>query len=219
MSIRMVVWGASGHALNVIDMLRLDGRFDIAGLIDDVHPERAGSVFDGLQILGGREQLVHLLNDGVDHIVLAFGNNAARLSLGQRVIAQGFHLVTVIHPSATVARSVTIGTGTVVGAGVVVSPMASIGDSVIVNTLASVGHECVVEDGVSVGPGVRIGGGTRIGRGSQIGIGAALRDHICIGARSVIGAGAVVLKDIPPGVMVYGVPARVIREVDDDANL
>ena len=214
---RLVIWGASGHALNVIDIVRLNHQFEVFGLIDDMEPDRAGDYFDGITILGGRDKLPSLLAEGINQMFLAFGDNAARLEIAELVIGLGFTLVTVIHPCAIVAQSVTIGAGTYVGAEVVIDPFTKIGANVIVNTAASVAHECVVEDGASVGPGVRMGGGARVGRGAQIGIGATLRDHISIGAGCVIGAGAVVVKDIPAGVMAYGVPARIIKEVVNDA--
>lgn len=210
----LVVWGAAGHALNVIDILRLSQQFRIVGLLDDVNPERAGDVFDGLPILGGREQLTRLKADSVDHMILAFGNNAARLAVAELVMARGFSLVTAVHPNATVAASATVGAGTVVEAGAVIDPLARVAANVIVNKLVSLGHESVVRDGASLGPGVLVGGETRICRGAKIGIGATLRDRITIGAGSVIGAGAVVLKDVPAGVVAYGVPATVMDELN-----
>jgi UDP-N-acetylbacillosamine N-acetyltransferase len=98
-------------------------------------------------------------------------------------------------------------------AGSVVNPGATLGRNVIVNTCASVDHDCVLEDGVHISPGAHLGGGVTVGRGTWIGIGAVVRDHVMIGAGVTIGAGAVVVKDIPDGVMAYGVPARVVKEI------
>jgi acetyltransferase EpsM len=84
---------------------------------------------------------------------------------------------------------------------------------VIVSTGATVDHESVVEDGAHLSPGVRLAGRVHVGRGAWLGLGAAVIDEIRIGARTVVGAGAVVVRDLPPGVVAFGVPARVVREV------
>jgi UDP-N-acetylbacillosamine N-acetyltransferase len=211
---RVVIWGASGHALVVADILRLEGR-EVAGFIDDVNAERRGQEFAGARVLGGRECLNGLRTDGVRAIVIAVGNCAARLQLGDAVRQHGFELARAVHPRAVVAADVTIGAGTVVCAGAVVNPGSSIAESVIVNTSATVDHECVIADGAHVGPGVHLGGRVRVGRGAWVGIGATVSDRVVIGAESVVGAGAVVLNDVPRRVVAFGVPARVVRDVGE----
>jgi acetyltransferase EpsM len=125
----------------------------------------------------------------------------------------GFYLATAIHPRAIVAADVSIGAGTVIVAGSVVNPGAHIGENVIINTCASIDHECIIEDGVHICPGVRLGARVRVGRAAWIGIGATIKDRVHIGPGSLIGVGAVVLSDIPGGVVAYGVPARIVREM------
>ncbi len=210
---RLVVWGTGGHALVVSDIVRAEGRYELAGFIDDAPRQRLGSMFAGAPVLGGRDRLPLLRAEGIAHAIVAVGDCARRLQLAEIVLAQGLTLATAIHPRATLAADVAVGPGTVVAAGAVVNPGASIGCNVIINTLASVDHECRIEDGVHVGPGARLGGNVSVGRGTWIGIGATVIDSIVIGAGSIVGAGAVVVRDIPAGVVVYGVPATVRRPV------
>lgn len=212
----LVIWGASGHARVVADMIRLAGRYNLVGFLDDVHPERQGEEFCGAPILGGREQLGPLRERGVRHVILGFGDCAARLRLAALVSAQGFDLGTAVHPAAVLAADVPVGAGTVIMAGAVVNPGARIGANAIVNTSASVDHDCVVEDGAHLSPGVHLGGQVRVGRGTWLGIGAVVRDHVSIGAGTIVGAGALVLRDVPDGVVAYGVPARIVRRVAAD---
>lgn len=213
---KLVIWGASGHALVIADIIRLQGEYELVGFLNDLNPERQGTEFCGLPIFGGREQLAHLQRLGVQLLILGFGNCRLRLELSALVKAKGFQLATAIHPRAVVAAGVPIGPGTVIVAGAVVNPGAKIGENVIINTCASVGHECIVEDGAHIAPGVRLGGKARVGQATWVGIGATVKECVNIGKYSVIGAGAVVLKDIPDGVVAYGVPARIIREVTPD---
>lgn len=211
---RLVLWGASGHAKVVADIIRLRGEYDIAGFIDDVVAYRAGESFCGLPIIGGRDQLTRLLDDGVRHLIIAFGNCAARLELADFVVAQGFTLISAIHPSAIVAEDVTFGHGTVIAAGAVINPGVRIGANVIVNTSASIDHDSVIDDGAHICPGVHLAGDVLVGRGSWVGIGSSVIEKIRIGAGAVVGAGSVVVEDVSPHTLVYGVPAKVKQRIE-----
>lgn len=210
---KLVIWGASGHALVVADAVRSVGDFEIVGFIDNLSPWRRGESFCGASILGGIELLDELLQSGVDAIFFAFGNGAARIKLAQQVAEMGFTLPVIIHPRAVVASDVSLGQGTFVAAGAVINAQARIGSNVIVNTSASVDHESVIEDGAHICPGAHLAGKVFVGRAAWVGIGSTVTERISIGAGSTIGAGAVVVNDIPDGVLAYGVPAVVKRSL------
>ncbi len=211
---KVVIWGASGHALVVADILRLEGRFEIVGMIDDVNRNKYGQIFGGISILGGKEQLEILKRSGTTHAIVAIGNCHARQQLAITAVEQGFFLATAVHPRSVIASDTSIGEGTVIVAGAVVNSGATIGRNCIINTNASVDHECSIGDGAHVGPGVRLGGRTKVGAGAWIGIGATILDRIQIGEGSIVGAGSVVTKDIPARVVAYGVPSKVVRKID-----
>lgn len=120
---------------------------------------------------------------------------------------------TTIHPSAVVSKSVEMGRGNHISPLSVVAPHARLDDFVVINRNASVGHHTVLERFATVNPGANVAGACRIGEGVTIGAGATVIDQITIGEGSVIGAGSVVTKDIPAGVIAFGSPAKVIREV------
>lgn len=210
---KLVIWGASGHALVAADAVRLRGEYEIAGFIDDLHPERAGEEFCGAVLLGGREELDSLAARGVNNLVVGVGDCRARLELAELARAKGFQLAIVIHPRAFVAVDASVSCGSVILAGAIVNPATRIGENVIVNTSASVDHECTIKDGVHIGPGAHLGGRVLVGRATWIGIGATVKDRVSIGANAIIGAGAVVIDDIPDDVIAHGVPARVVRKI------
>ncbi len=212
---KVVVWGASGHALVVADILRLMGDYAIVGYLDSVNPHRCGQSFGGANILGGREHLEDLKRSGVNNLALGVGDCKARLELVNIAMNLGFTLTTAVHPSAIVSPSACIGAGSVLCAGSVVNPEARLGLAVIVNTCASVDHECVIGDGVHISPGAHLAGKVTIGKGTILGIGSVARDGISIGERCIIGAGAVIVSDLPAGIMAYGVPARVISKMQN----
>lgn len=204
---RVVIWGASGHARVVADIVILEGRFTLAGFIDDLDTQPRQ--FLGLPVFGGREALERLKVEGVSHMLFGFGNCEARLKLSTVVRDEGFLLARAIHPQAVVAGDASIGEGTVVAAGAIINPGSRVGANVIINTKASVDHDCEISDGAHICPGVTLGGSVKVGAAAWVGIGSVVRDHIEIGAGALIGAGSVVVRNIPEGVLAYGVPAKV----------
>lgn len=215
---KLVIWGASGHALVVADIVRLRGEFEIVGLLDDVNPQRAGERFNGLAILGGREQLPRLKEEGVTHVTFGFGDCPARFRLASVIREAGFRFASAIHPMSAVAADASVAGGVVIAAGAVVNSGARIGANSIINSGASVDHECVIGEAVHLSPGVHLGGRVRVGDATWVCIGATVLDRIQIGARSIIGAGAVITRDVPEGVVVYGVPGKFVRSVAEQAR-
>ena len=212
-NLRVVIWGASGHALVVADILTLMG-YKIEGYLDSVDPMRRNEILGGAKVLGGLEQLPKLRDSGINLMAMGIGNNASRLSLASVAREQGFILPKLVHPEATIANTADLGEGVVVAAGAVVNPYCRIESNAIVNTAASIDHESNINNCAHIAPGVQIAGGVEIGSGAFVGIGSVIKDHVSIGARAIIGAGSLVLQDIPDDVVAYGVPAKVIRQVE-----
>lgn len=204
----IAIWGAAGHARVVADALGLLTRFRVAGFIDEVTPGRRGEAFCGGRIVGGREALVRLRDEGVRCVALAFGHNEARLRLADELRSQGFELPVIVHPSAIVARDAVIGEGSFVGPLAVINAAARIGRAVIVNSGVIVEHDAVVGDGVHLSPRACLAGAVQVGRASWIGAGAVVKERVAIGAGAIVGMGAVVIRPVPDGVTVVGCPAE-----------
>jgi sugar O-acyltransferase (sialic acid O-acetyltransferase NeuD family) len=115
---------------------------------------------------------------------------------------------TLVSDHAWVSPEATIGAGSTVAPMAVVNRFAVVGPHVIVNTGATISHDTTVGEFTSVGPGVSVGGCASIGAGVVLGIGATIRDRVRIGDDAFVAAGAVVVDDVQPGVVVMGVPAR-----------
>lgn len=213
---RLVGLGGGGHAKVVIDILLLHGGWDIVGVLDPDPALRGGQVLD-VPVLGGDSLLEELIADGVEHAFIGLGSparTAPRRRLYEIARGHGLEVVDAVHPMATIAASARTGSGVTAMAGAVVAAAAVLGENVIVNTGAIVEHDCVVGDHVHVATGARLGGGVYVGEGTHVGLGASVSHGVRIGAGSVVGAGAVVVDDVEDGVIVAGVPARMLRRTN-----
>lgn len=210
---RIVVIGASGHGKVVADAaLRAAQR--VVGFAD-ADPNKRDSEVLGIPVIATElDEAIELAHKSGASLALGVGSNAARSRIFARLLDAGVEIATIVHPAAVLAPSVRVGAGSVVLAGVVVNPDSRVGRNVILNTSASIDHDCNIGDHAHLSPGVHLGGTVTVGQGTHLGIGAVARNNITIGAWSVIGAGAAVLRDLPDRIMAYGVPARVIKEIE-----
>lgn len=199
----LTIFAAGGHAKVVCDIARLRG-WQVAAF---VVPSPAASEFLGRPIVAEADALAGPPGDAA----VALGDCKVRAKLCERLLAAGWRLPVLVHPSAVVAADVTLREGTVVAAGAILNPGAAIGRGGIINTAASVDHDCRLDEYVHVCPGARLAGGVAVGRETWIGIGATVVQNVRIGAGVTLGAGAVLLEDLPDGVVAYGVPARIAR--------
>lgn len=214
---RVIGLGAGGHASVVIDILQTAGGCELIGLLD-VNPASSGTAVFGVPVLGSDDMLPGLRAQGVTHAFIgvgSIGDTTPRRQLYEKLCQQGFELVNAIHPQAVVARSAQMGQGATIMAGCILNPGVWLGVNVVVNTGSVVEHDCQIGDHVFIGPGVRLGGSVEIEVGAHIGIGATILQNIRIGEKAIVGAGAVVIRDVPEHAVVVGIPARVLKRVDD----
>lgn len=212
-----IIWGARGHAKVLHEFLPQLG-YRVLAVFDndivDIPPLNGVPVYRGMD--GFQEWRSHCDIASVQALVAIGGpRGGARLQIQQRLAELGIPPLTVIHPSAYVAGDASLGDGCQILAHATVCTEVTLGESCIINTKASVDHESVLGDGVHIAPGATITGCVTIGDGSMIAAGAVVLPRIKIGRRVIVGAGSVVTRDIPDGKVVYGSPARIIRDNDN----
>lgn len=192
----MIVYGASGHAKVVLDILETCGK-KVDFIVDD-NP-------DLYELLG---YPVRRNTGSYDEAIIAIGSSTIRKKIVESLEVRKYPVV--IHPSALVSSRATVGEGTVVMQGAIVQSCARVGKHCIINTGASVDHDCELSDFVHIAPHATLSGAVKVGAGTWIGVGAVVKQGVRIGANCMIGAGSVLVKDIPDNVTAYGNPCRVV---------
>jgi sugar O-acyltransferase (sialic acid O-acetyltransferase NeuD family) len=200
----LLVLGGGGHAKVLIATARAAG-IPIAGVLDD-DPARIGTAIGGVSVIGDVSE-TSIAQSGATTAIIAVGDNQSRRRLAQRFDGR-LAWATVVHPTAVVAPDVTLGAGSVVCAGVIVQPATSIEAHVILNTACSVDHDCRIGAFAHIAPGSHLAGSVTVDEGALLGIGTCVIPGRRIGAWAVVGAGSVVVHDIPARVTAKGVPAR-----------
>ena len=210
MNKKLAILGAGGHAKVILDAALLMKQWDEIIFLDDSH--NGNKEFMSYPLIGGIRQLGQTVLPKEYDVVIAVGNNHIRAKLYDQAKKLGFHLPCIYHPSASIIRFTDIEEGSVFFAQTVVNAGSKIGKCTIVNTSASVDHDCLLGDFVHISPGANLGGNTNVGDYSWIGIGSCTRHGIDIGSQCMIGAGAVVVKNIPDSTTVVGNPAQVLEK-------
>jgi sugar O-acyltransferase (sialic acid O-acetyltransferase NeuD family) len=206
-----LIIGAGGHGKVVLDILRSGDHYRPMGFID-ADPKLTGTSVCGMPVFGA----IHLLNrliaqHRIGAAIIAIGDNRARASYARTVDEARIPLINAIHKSAVVSSTATLGRNVVVAANAVICTEARVGDFSIINTAATVDHECELGAAVHVCPGAHLAGRVRVDADAFIGMGANIIQCLKIGNGAIIGAGAVVLADVPSHATAVGMPARVVK--------
>ncbi|PIE54668.1 MAG: 2,3,4,5-tetrahydropyridine-2,6-dicarboxylate N-acetyltransferase [Dethiosulfovibrio peptidovorans] len=128
-----------------------------------------------------------------------------------------------IEPGAVIRDMVEIGRGAVVMMGAVINIGAVIGAGTMIDMNAVLGGRATVGANCHIGAGAVLAGVIEppsalpvvIEDNVLVGANAVIFEGVRVGAGAVVAAGAIVTKDVPPGVVVAGIPAKVVKDVDD----
>lgn len=216
---RVVVFGSrpDGHAKVVIETFLSQGGFEVVGLIDD-EPANAERHIGPLSVVGSRSELPALARAGVEGVALGFGAARGRDCIVEAVEAAGLALPVLVHPSAHLSASATLGPGAQILPHASIGPGVRVGRGVLINTAAIVEHDVAVGDFAVVNPGAALAGRATIGESVEIGAGAVVLPDIEVSRGAVVGAGAVVTRSVCEGQTVAGVPAGLLRGCEREAS-
>ena len=218
-----MIFGASNILSDLWDAAMAHGLTVAKTVLDAPAP-------DGARDMSLQERLAKLARHGQHPVTLALDDflpepgelyllgptTPTRISLARRLEQKfGLHFHTLIHPSACVSPMANLSQGIFIGANSVIGPGATLAEHVFVNRGVTIGHDTVIGAFSRIQPGANLGGLSRFGTGVTVGIGATVLERLIIGDDAFIGAGAVVIADVPGSVLVVGIPARIKKQLDD----
>ncbi|MBX6390170.1 MAG: NeuD/PglB/VioB family sugar acetyltransferase [Frankia sp.] len=209
----LLLVGAGGLAREAAEAARASGDHHVVGFLDD-NPALWGAPIGGAQVLGGIERVAQYPRA---RLLLGPGRGRSRAILRQRLEGLGVgedRYATVIHPRAVVPPSCTVGPGSVLLAGAVLTADVTVGRHVAVMANAVLTHDVVLEDYVTVCAAVTLAGNVRARAGAYLGQSCSVREGLTVGAWSLVGMGAVVVRHVGDGEVWAGVPARCVRASD-----
>ncbi|MDI9244983.1 acetyltransferase [Marinobacter sp. CHS3-4] len=203
----LAILGACGHGKVVADAA-LASSWQAVTFFDDAWPDLTEN--GPWPVEGDTAALLERLGD-FDGVVVGIGNNQIRADKQTQLLDAGASLVSVVHPTSVISSYASIGPGCVLFANSVVNAGASIGSGAIVNTGAVVEHDCQVGDFAHISPNAVLAGGVSVQQRAWVGACASVKQLLTIGQASIVGMGAVVVKDVPAGTTVVGSPAKAIK--------
>lgn len=199
---RLCIIGAGGHGKVIADAALKSGNYKDIIFFDD---NRRFTECDGFTIMGNCSEVIRYI--GAADVIVAIGDAGIRQEMQAWLSKMKASIATVIHPEAVIGRNVTIGRGTVVMAGVVINSGSLIGEGCIINTCSSVDHDCRLAGYVHISVGSHLAGNVEVGERTWIGAGVTVSNNVMICHECMIGAGAVVIRDIKESGTYVGVPA------------
>ena len=204
----MLIIGAGGHAKEVLSVVLESVLREDVVLFDDVSIENPPHLYGEFLVLNSFEAAKTLLNK-MPHFCIAVGAPADREFLFEKFHSCGGVARTVIASSAIVGSfDVVIGEGVNVMHQAFVSNSVTVGDCCLLNRACGIHHDCTIGKFCTIGPGAILLGRVILEDGISVGAGAIILPGLRVGNKAVVGAGAVVTKDVAPGVVVVGAPAK-----------
>lgn len=209
----IVIVGAGGFGREVIEIFKdqnkKEKKWNILGFIDDDKDLR-GKIINNYPVLGGLEWIEKNNNENLG-CVCAVGKPKMRKKVVENFKRMGVNFYNAIHPSVIMSEFIELGNDVIICAGTILTVNIKIGNHVIINLNCTIGHDAIIDDYCTLNPTVKVNGYNHLSEGVYVGTGATFIHEVSVGSWSTIGAGSVVIQDIPEDVIAVGIPAKVIK--------
>lgn len=184
--------------------------YTIIGFIDDNEVLHNAKV-NNIEVLGSFDYMLDHI-DSSTNVFIPVGNNKVRVKLLEKVIEAGFKTPNFIHTDTQIHPTVKLGRCIYILPGTHIMPFTEIKDFVLISMGVNIAHHTIIEQGCFFSQGVNVGASIHLKENAYCGIGSTIMTGVKeVGENSLIGAGAVIIKDVPDGATVVGNPGRIIK--------
>jgi sugar O-acyltransferase (sialic acid O-acetyltransferase NeuD family) len=209
----MLIVGAKGFAKEVLEIVHKNDSVSTVAFYDDVNEDIGDYLYNQYPILKSEAEVKEFFGKFGNEFTIGIGGPNLRRMLYDKFTEIGGDFISTISENAVIGSfGNEIGKGSNLMQNIVLTNDIYIGSGVIINQLASIGHDVIINDFCEICPNVSISGNCEIGEYSFIGTGAIILPKVKIGKNVIIGAGAVVSKDLPDNCVAVGVPAKIIKQ-------
>lgn len=211
---KSVIIGAGTYGEVYLAYLQ-EAKIDIVGFVDD-DPKFKGKSVRGVPVIGQIADLENLRdNHGIEAVYCPLGNNKLRVKFLEKARSLGLKTPNFIHRSVIISPHVTLGEGVYILLGTTIMPHTIIKDFVMISMGVHLAHHCVLEKGTFLSTGCNFGASIIAHKYSYCGISSTIMTGLHeLGEDCMIGAGAVVIRDVPAKAVMTGVPAKVLKYKD-----
>lgn len=207
---KLVLIGVGGFGREVAWLVerinKVRPTWDLIGFVDE-NETLHGNLIDGYPVLGGDKWLMERKEEL--HAICSIGASKVRRKVIKKL--EGVMFETLIDPSVQMSERLTIGKGCIICAGTIMTVNINIGSHSIINLDCTIGHDVVIKDFVTLYPSVNISGNAVLGECVEMGTGSQIIPGLKIGEGTIVGAGAVVVKELPGECTAVGSPAKIIK--------
>jgi len=190
----------------------IEAGINIVGFIDDDSSLQGKQVM-GLPILGKYEDLfLNKLKNIIQDVYCPIGINSVRVNYLSTLKNEGYNIPSFFHNTVSIGPDVILGEANYMLAGNIIMPHTSIGNYLMVNMSSTIAHHVTFGDGIFMSSGVNVGACITVGDLAYIGMGVTVMTGVnYIGKNCLIGAGTVIIKDVPENAVMVGNPGRILR--------
>lgn len=206
----IIVYGAGEFGSLIANVISYNSDCKIVAYGDD-NSEKIGQFIDGSRVYGYEDLISFAKDNKVEYAISSIGNNRVRSEKYTLLKNKGFKMLSIVHPQALIDTKVTYGDNVIIEMGTAIHTNTKIGNNVFLGGDALIGHHNTIGNHVLVGGNVSFGGSVIVEDYVSIGVGSSIKPGVRLGEGSVVGVGAAVVKDVNPGDIVVGVPAKPIK--------